>query len=154
MASRLPRKAAATTIAALVIAAACGQPLARPATSPDDLRAVSALIGSLGHKGDDVVFPDIAKRLIADAYPAGFRNVSDIGLDTAPSARNSLYGLNVPQPTLWRRLAQAHRVWIVIFPVISSPEHYGSPSDPHVFCLRRTWRFPLNEVLLYSRCAS
>jgi mannosyltransferase len=154
MAARLPRRAAWAAMAACVIAAAATQPLARPPVSPDDLRAVSALIGRLGRQGDAVVFPNVAKRLITDAYPAGFRKVRDVGLDTAPSARDSLYGLNVSAPVLSRRLAHVRRIWVVMFPVRVPPEHYAGQGDSDAFCLRRSWLFPLNMVLLYQHCQS
>ncbi len=152
MLARLPRPAAIVTTVIAVAAAVATQPLARQAVSPDDLRGVSALIGAHGRSGDVVVFPDIAKRLITDAYPAGFARVRDVGLDTA--AKDSLYGLNVPEPVLGRRLAYAERVWVVIFPVTVPAGHYGPPGAPDTFCLVRDWRFPLNQVLLYRRCQS
>jgi len=145
--SRLPRRAAVAAATAVVVVAAASQPLARPAISPDDLRSVSALIGRQSRPGDAIIFPDIAKRLIEDAYPAGFSRVRDIGLDTSAAARNSLYGLNVSAPVLRSRLAHVQRLWIVVFPTESPGAHYQN------FCLLRSWRFPLNTVLLYRRCA-
>ena len=154
MAARLPKYASAAVVAALIIAAAASQAIARPATSPDDLRAAARLIGALGRQGDAVVFPDIAKRLITDGYPASFRRVRDVGLDTSPPARDSLYGLNVESPALWRRLTHIRRVWIVTFPAGVPSQHYGTPSDPDAFCLRQAWQYPLNQVLLYERCVT
>jgi mannosyltransferase len=154
MAARLPRYASAAVVAALIIGAAASQAIARPATSRDDLRAAARLIGAQGRPGDAVVFPDIAKRLITDGYPASFRRVRDVGLDTSPAARDSLYGLNVNQPTLWFRLTRIQRVWIVTFPAGVPSRHYGRPNAQDAFCLRQAWQYPLNQVLLYERCVT
>jgi mannosyltransferase len=154
VAGRLPAKAARVVAVALVAAAAATQPLTRPAESHNDLRAAAALLQSQSRRGDVVVFPDIAKRLITDAYPADFRRVRDIGLDNSPSARSSLYGLNVGESVLWHRLADVDRIWIITFPAAGLPaRHYGPPSDPDAFCLQHAWSYPLNLVLLYSPCA-
>jgi len=154
IAGRLPAKAVKAVGVTLVVAAAATQPLARPAESHNDLRDAAALVRSQSHRGDVVVFPDLGKRLITDAYPADFRRVRDIGLDTSPGARNSLYGLNVDPSVLWHRLAHVGRIWIISFPAVGPPaRHYGPPSDPGTFCLRHAWSYPLNLVLLYTRCA-
>jgi mannosyltransferase len=146
-----PRPAIVLT-SVVIAGAAAIQPLARPGTSSDDIRAVAALLQVQARQGDAVVFPDIAKRLIKDAYPAGFTRLKDVGLDTSPAARNSLYGLNVSPGVLWQRLAGPKRIWMVVFPVSQPGRYYGNASDPHAFCLQRSWQYPLNLVLLYRRC--
>jgi mannosyltransferase len=150
--SRLLAKPATFLTAAVIAASLAAQPLARPATSPNDIRDVSALLQAKSRPGDAVVFPNVAKRLIKDAYPVGFSHLRDVGLNTSPPARDSLYGLNVSSPILWRRLAGTRRVWMVIFPVPRPGKYYGSASEPHAFCLQSSWQFPLNMVLLYRRC--
>lgn len=99
--SRLSKRAAVTVVTTLLVGAAASQAIARPAVSTNDLRSAAELVGQLGRRGDAVLFPDIAKRLITAAYPADFRRVLDIGLDSSPAARDSLYGLNVSEPVLW-----------------------------------------------------
>jgi mannosyltransferase len=154
LASRLPSKVVTALTAIMIIASASSQALARPNVSPDDLRAVAALLEARSHTGDAVVFPNIAKRLITDAYPSGFSRLTDIGLNSSPAARDSLYGLNVSQPVLWRRLARARvqRLWMVIFPVPRPEKYYPNATAPDEFCLKHSWQFPLNMVLLYHRC--
>jgi len=152
LASRLPPKTATVLTAVMIATSVAAQPLARPTISPDDLRAVATLLEARSHTGDAVVFPNIAKRLIKDAYPFGFSRLRDIGLDSSPAARDSLYGLNVSQPVLWRRLASVQRLWIVIFPVPLPEEYYPNATAPGAFCLKHSWRFPLNTVLFYQRC--
>jgi mannosyltransferase len=152
MTSRLPRRTMAMAIAALVALAFAGQALIRPRISTDDIRAVSAVLQSEARRGDDIIFPSIAKRLIKDAYPRGFERLRDIGLATSPAHRDSLYGLNVSNSVLWRRLAGTDRLWVVIFPVTRPARYYGHPGARHDFCLQRTWRFRLNMILLYDRC--
>lgn len=152
--SRLPSKAMtiAMVMPVAVAVALAGQSLMRPQVSTDDIRAVSAVLRSESRPGDAVIFPNIAKRLIKDAYPLGFRRLRDIGLDTSAAHRDSLYGLNVGNSVLQRRLAGTGRLWVVIFPVTRPAPYYGAPRVRHEFCLQRTWRFPLNMVLLYHRC--
>ncbi|HET9897977.1 MAG TPA: glycosyltransferase family 39 protein [Streptosporangiaceae bacterium] len=150
--SRLNVKISIIVTSAVMAGAVAAQPLARPATSSDDIRAVATLLQARSRDGDAVVFPDIAKRLIKDAYPAGFTHVTDVGLDRSPAARNSLYGLNASPRILWQRLAGTKRVWLVTFPVPRPGRYYGHATRPRAFCLERTWRFPLNMVRLYHRC--
>lgn len=88
--------------------------------------------------------------LITAAYPADFRRVLDVGLDNSPAARDSLYGLNVSEPVLWRRLTHVNRIWVVTFPS-AAPRHLSYRSSP-VFCLRHAWQYPLNLDLFYQRC--
>lgn len=152
LASRLPPKTATAVTAIMIAASAACQPFARPTISPDDLRAVASLLEAQSHTGDVVVFPNIAKRLVTDAYPSGFSRLTDIGLDTSPAARDSLYGLNVSQPVLWRRLTGVQRLWIVIFPMPRPEKYYPNETAPDAFCLKRSWRFRLNMVLFYQRC--
>jgi mannosyltransferase len=152
LASRLPPRAATVLIINMIVISAVAQPLARPKTSPDDIRAVAALLEARSRPGDAIVFPEIAKRLIKDAYPAGFSRLRDVGLDSSPAARNSLYGLNVSQTVLWRRLASVERLWVVIFPVTHPSLYFAREGRPYAFCLSSSWRFPLNMVLLYQRC--
>lgn len=149
---RLPQKVMAVAMVAAVAGTFAGQALIRPRVSSDDIRAVSSLLRSESRPGDAVIFPNIAKRLIKDAYPLGFERLRDVGLDTSTADRNSLYGLNVGDSVLWRRLAGTERLWVVIFPVARPARYYGHPGLRREFCLQRTWRFPLNMVLLYHRC--
>ncbi len=150
--ARLRPKAATILTVALIAGAAAAQPFTRPATSPDNLRAVSALLQARARSGDAVIFPNIAKRLIKAAYPAGFAHVRDVGLDRSATARDSLYGLNVSSHVLWHRLAGTERVWMIIFPVPRPVKYFGNPTAPRAFCLERSWQFSLNMVLLYHRC--
>jgi mannosyltransferase len=150
--SRLRPRAAALVMSVAIVAVAGAQPLARPAHSQDDLRAVSSLLAERARHGDAVLFPDIAKRLIEDAYPSGFLELQDIGLDRAPSARSSLYGLNVRESQIMKRLRRRsiQRIWLVTFPLRKTPSFYGNTTQR--FCLVSIWRFPLNEVSLYRKC--
>lgn len=150
--ARLPGRAAAAALAVMTAGILAAQPLARPAVAADDLRAVSRLLGARARPGDAVLFPAIGRRLIEDAYPAGFAHVRDIGLDTAPGHRDTLYGLNVSQAVLDRRLAGVRRVWVVRYAVAHPPRYYATIGHPHAFCAERTWQVPGSTVTLYTRC--
>jgi mannosyltransferase len=150
--SRLPRRAAPMVMAVAVAGTLAAQPLARPTTSGDNLRAVSQLLAAQARPGDAAVFPNIGKRLIKDAYPAGFAHVRDVGLDTSPAHRNALYGLNVGQQVLYHRLMGVHRLWVIRYPTTDLGRFYGTTFAPDAFCAVRTWQIPGNTVTLYRAC--
>jgi hypothetical protein len=136
----------------ILAAALAAQPLVRPAKASDNLRAVAQMLASQGRPGDAVVFPNIGRRLIKDAYPAGFVHLRDVGLDTSLAHRDALYGLNVSQAVLSRRLAGVHRVWVVDYPTPHPGTVYGTTGHPREFCSVRTWQFRGSTVTLYQRC--
>lgn len=112
---------------------------------------MSQLLGTQARPGDAVAFPNVGKRLIEDAYPAGFAGLRDVGLDTA--RRNTLYGLNVSQWVLYRRLAGVRRIWVIRYPTGRPPARfYGTTFAPAAFCELRTWSLPGNTVTLYRAC--
>jgi mannosyltransferase len=150
--SRLPRRAGPVVVAAAVAGMLVALPLVRPPVSGDNLRAVSRLLAARARPGDAVVFPNIGKRLIKDAYPAGFGHVRDVGLDTSPGARNALYGLNVGQEVLYHRLAGVRRLWVIRYPTPHPGRFYGTVFAPHAFCALQTWQIPGNTVTLYRAC--
>lgn len=150
--SRLPPGAGAAVAAACVAAVLAGQPLVRPAVAADNLRAVSRLIGSRSRRGDAVVFSTLGRRLIEDAYPAGFRRVRDVGLSASAASRDSLYGRNVSPAALARRLAATSRLWVVGDPTPRPPRHFATLGHPRAFCQQRTWQLRGSTVTLYLRC--
>jgi mannosyltransferase len=90
---------------------------------PDDLAAVSAVVGREVRPGDPVLFLPSLERRSALSYPAGFRGVRDVALDVPAAADGTLYGREVGPAELRRRLAGLTYVWMV--------------SEP--FALRSSW---------------
>jgi mannosyltransferase len=150
--ARLPDRPALVVMSLILVGVLATQPLVRPAVAADDLRAVSRLLQVQAHPGDAVVFSQIGRRLIKDAYPAGFVHVRDVGLDTSPAHRNALYGLNVSPSVLYQRLADVHRLWVISYPTQHPGRFYGTTFAPDAFCAMQTWQFRGSTVTLYRAC--
>jgi mannosyltransferase len=79
----LPKPFRMAVLVVIITAELATQPLVRPATASDDIRAVAQLLAARAHPGDAVVFPSganqLGRRLIMAAYPAPFVHLRDIG---------------------------------------------------------------------------
>jgi len=93
------------------------------ANRPDDLAAMSAVVGREVRPGDPVLFLPSLERRSALAYPADFRGIRDVALKVPAAAAGTLYGREVGARELRRRLGGLAYVWVV--------------SEP--FALRPTW---------------
>ncbi len=160
--SRLPAGWRAPVTALVVAAALAAQPLARPAQSADDVRAVARLLAADARPGDAVVFQDPGRRLIKGAYPSGFAHLRDIALDNSPALRRSwfghdagwLHGWQVSNAVLYRRLGSVPRVWFIRYATRYPPAFYGVWPASREFCAVRTWQFAGATVTLYRRCVA
>jgi len=153
-ASMLPLRYCAAVLAVILAATLAAQPLVRPAVATDDLRAVAVLLSKRAQPGDAVVFRQLGRRLIMDAYPAAFTRLRDIGRNTSPAFRNTLYGKNVSRAVLDHRLVGLSRFWLVQFPTPHPARFYGAARPPFPFCAARTWQLRGSTVTLYRRCAA
>lgn len=148
--SALTVRLAAVSIGVLLALVLAGQSVLRTAGSSDDLRAVSQLLARQARPGDVVLFQKVGRRLIKDAYPAGFIHLRDISLNTSDS--DSLYGLTVSEKVLSQRLAGVQRIWMIRYSTPHPARYYETLSHPHAFCSVRSWQIPGNTVTLYRRC--
>ncbi|MFI5680551.1 glycosyltransferase family 39 protein [Streptomyces cellulosae] len=99
-----------------------------PASRPDNLATVSAIVHREVRPGDPVLFlPSIARRP-ALAYPKGFRGAWDIALGESGARSGTLYGREIGAEALRRRLATVDRVWVVAEPY--ALRGHWSPEDP------------------------
>ncbi len=117
-------------VALLGVLAVCGVALVqfpllradrRAADRPDDLAAVSAVVGREVHPGDAVLFLPSLERRSALAYPAGFRGVRDVALGVPAATDGTLYGREVGPEELRRRLGGLPYVWVVSEPFALTP---------------------------------
>jgi mannosyltransferase len=161
-ATRLPGRVSAMAVPVAIGAALTAQPLVQAATSTDDLRAVSRTLAAHARPGDAVVFHNPGGRLLKAAYPAGFAHLRDIALRRVrvrdeplfgfqPSA---LYGRDVGQTEMARRLERVARVWVIRLPQPRPPQAYGVMAKEMDFCALRTWHLPSEALTLYHRCRS
>jgi mannosyltransferase len=151
-AALLPARVGLAALTVTLTAALAAQPIVRPAVATDDMRAVSQLLSAEARPGDAVVFAALGPRLIKAAYPAGFAQLRDIGLDTSPAYRNTLYGKPVSQAVLRGRLAGVHRVWVIGYATSHPAGFFGAAAPPYPFCSAGTWRLPGSTVTLYLQC--
>ncbi|MFI6933493.1 hypothetical protein [Streptomyces sp. NPDC050287] len=99
-----------------------------PASRPDNLASVSAIVHGEVRPGDPVLFlPSIARRP-ALAYPKGFRGAWDIALGESGPRSGTLYGREIGAEALRRRLATVDRVWVVAEPF--ALRGHWTPEDP------------------------
>ncbi|MGW3496901.1 glycosyltransferase family 39 protein [Streptomyces sp. NPDC001020] len=91
------------------------------ANRPDDLAAVSAVVGRKVRPGDPVLFLPSLERRSALAYPADFRGIRDVALKVPAAAGGTLYGREVGPGELRRRLAGLAYVWVVSEPFALRP---------------------------------
>jgi mannosyltransferase len=151
-ASLLPVRYGTAVLAVVLAAALAGQSVVRPAVATDDIRAVSRLLGARARPGDAVVFGQLGRRLIMAAYPAAFTHLRDIGGNAGPAYRDTLYGKNVSQVVLDRRLASVSRFWLIQYTTPDPARFDGAASPPYPFCALRTWQLHGSTVTLYLRC--
>jgi mannosyltransferase len=150
--SVLTVRLAAVSVMVLLALVLAGQSLLRTAGSSDDLRAVSNLLARQARPGDVVLFQTVGRRLIKDAYPAGFVHLRDVSLNTSPGSRNSLYGWTVTKKVLSQRLTGVQRIWMIRYSTPHPARYYGTLRQPHAFCSFHTWQLPGDTVTLYRRC--
>jgi mannosyltransferase len=84
-----------------------------PAHRPEDLGAVSVLAGREIRGGEPVLFVPSVWRLVALAYPKGFRGADDLALRVSGVGSGTLSGRESEPRELRRRLAGVDRVWVV-----------------------------------------
>ncbi|MEV5955855.1 glycosyltransferase family 39 protein [Streptomyces sp. NPDC051987] len=125
---RLWSRAAATTpraplltlagVLAVLLSVAHQIPLLRAdrvaGTRPDDLGAVAAAVARTLRPGDPVLFLPAHARGAELAYPADFKATRDVALAEPGPESGTLYGREVGEATLRRRLAGADEVWAVM----------------------------------------
>ncbi|WP_428934698.1 glycosyltransferase family 39 protein [Streptomyces sp. ACT015] len=83
------------------------------ARRPDDLGALSGAAARQVRQGEPVLFLPAIGRRAALAYPAGFAAARDVALREPAALSGTLYGREVDAVELRRRLAGAHRLWVV-----------------------------------------
>ncbi|OIJ87001.1 hypothetical protein BIV24_25455 [Streptomyces colonosanans] len=88
------------------------------ANRPDDLAAMSAVVGREVRPGDPVLFLPSLERRSALAYPADFRGIRDVALKVPAAADGTLYGREVGAGELRRRLGRLAYVWVVSEPYV------------------------------------
>jgi mannosyltransferase len=84
-----------------------------PSSRPDNLRFASAVIAAHGRPSDIVFYIPWNMRVLGMGYPAPFRRLRDISLETSPLASNTLLGTQVNLATFHHRLRHVSRVWLV-----------------------------------------
>ncbi|WP_373295037.1 glycosyltransferase family 39 protein [Streptomyces fuscichromogenes] len=115
-----PRWPALTLAGVLAIALAFTHqvPLLRtdrvPGTRPDDLGAIAAAVARALRPGDPVLFLPAHARGAELAYPADFKGTRDVALAEPGAQSGTLYGREVKEGVLRRRLAGADEVWAVM----------------------------------------
>ncbi|WP_406445909.1 glycosyltransferase family 39 protein [Streptomyces sp. NBC_00631] len=85
-----------------------------PNTRPDNLGAVAAAVARTLRPGDPVLFLPAHARGAELAYPADFKATRDVALAEPGPASGTLYGREVGEGVLRRRLAGADEVWAVM----------------------------------------
>ncbi|MEV7432696.1 glycosyltransferase family 39 protein [Streptomyces griseoviridis] len=98
------------------------------AQRPDDLAALSWAAARQLRPGEPVLFLPAIGRRSALAYPAGFAAARDVALRESGARSGTLYGREVGAVELRRRLAGAHRLWVVAEPYALRPGPL--PADP------------------------
>jgi mannosyltransferase len=112
-----------------------------PASRPDDLRSLSAVLASKERPGDGVLFVPQRYRLFVSVYGEPFRNLTD--LTNAP-------GTYEPRTAAQFTAAAAglDRVWLVAPP--AGPRNVG---DPRFIALSRAFKLVSNRSFGYTRLA-
>jgi mannosyltransferase len=112
-----------------------------PASRPDDLRSLSAVLASTERPGDGVLFVPQRYRLFVSVYGDPFRNLTD--LTNAP-------GTYEPRTAAQFTAAAAglDRVWLVAPP--AGPRNVG---DPRFIALSRAFKLVSNRSFGYTRLA-
>lgn len=117
-----PRSATAIAVAAVLcfLAAATPAYLAqrKPYGKDSDLRQISQVLARVAQPGQAVVFDQSARvyqnpRMALHAYPAGFRGLEDVALDTSYQHRAGLYDTVAPVEALPALVADDQVVWAV-----------------------------------------
>ncbi|MFJ6130878.1 hypothetical protein ACIQKE_38065 [Streptomyces griseoviridis] len=98
------------------------------AQRPDDLATLSWAAARQLRPGEPVLFLPAIGRRSALAYPAGFAAARDVALRESGARSGTLYGREVGAVELRRRLAGAHRLWVVAEPYALRPGPL--PADP------------------------
>jgi mannosyltransferase len=104
-------------VAGLILIALAGLPGQQHARAvaghSENLRQLSHLLARHARPGDAVIFAGRNDREFAAAYPAGYRDLRDIGLGQAAISAGHLLATDAPPPVVHRRLATATRLWAV-----------------------------------------
>lgn len=79
----------------------------------DNLRRISRILAAEERPGDGVFYFPPERRIIAVAYPAPFRRLTDIAVRTSPVASATLEGTEIGPRALWRRFKTVRRVWLI-----------------------------------------
>jgi mannosyltransferase len=117
---------------ALVVVVALALPAQAAVRGPqshegENLRAVSQFLADHAHRGDSVLFASFYERKIEIAYPAGFRQLRDIGLGESAIAANEAVASNASTAVISKRLATVSRVWLVRRLHLPEPVQAGAP---------------------------
>ncbi|MBP2705544.1 glycosyltransferase family 39 protein [Microbispora sp. RL4-1S] len=83
------------------------------ASRPDDPAAVARIIAAGARPGDAVLFLPSVRRLVAEAYPAAFRNVRDVALRRSGAESGTLAGRELGAEQLPGSVGDAPRVWVI-----------------------------------------
>lgn len=114
--ARLPWRAWLVPIVLLgVLVAPLQESMRRPAHWPDHLREAAAILDRRARPTDAIAYIPINRRAVAEAYPASFKRLRDVGMLLSPTQAANFGGTEVDTTLVSRRLSDptVTRVWLV-----------------------------------------
>jgi len=113
--ARLLSALPSAALAVITVVALIGPQLAirLPTARADNLRAVAAVLGAHERPGDAILYLPWDTAVIANAYPAPYARLRDVGLGQTPIASETLRGLSAAPSVVAARLGGVGRAWTV-----------------------------------------